>query len=88
MILTGITETWWDNSHDLSIVMDKHMFFRKDRLGRLRGRVALCERAAGMHRQLLWDGSGDSAELKGQDTQADQHGCCSGVPQGSWGLQG
>jgi len=39
-----------------------------------------------MHGELLWDGSGASSELKGQDMQADLYGCC-GV-QGYWGLQG
>uniref|UniRef100_A0A8C3FIA9 C-type lectin domain-containing protein n=1 Tax=Chrysemys picta bellii TaxID=8478 RepID=A0A8C3FIA9_CHRPI len=30
----GITETWWDNSHDWSTVMDGYKLFRKDRQGR------------------------------------------------------
>ncbi|CAM5165610.1 unnamed protein product, partial [Eretmochelys imbricata] len=37
----GITETWWDNSHDWSTVMDGYKLFRKDRQGRKDGGVAL-----------------------------------------------
>ncbi|CAM4601352.1 unnamed protein product [Lepidochelys olivacea] len=37
----GITETWWDNSHDWSTVMDGYKLFRKDRQGRKGGGVAL-----------------------------------------------
>ncbi|CAM5172065.1 unnamed protein product [Eretmochelys imbricata] len=37
----GITETWWDNSHDWSAVMDGYKLFRKDRQGRKGGGVAL-----------------------------------------------
>ncbi|CAM4500218.1 unnamed protein product [Lepidochelys kempii] len=37
----GITETWWDNSHDWSTVMDGYELFRKDRQGRKGGGVAL-----------------------------------------------
>ena len=40
--LTGITEAWWDSSHDWSAAMEGCRLFRKDRLGR-RGRgVVLC----------------------------------------------
>ncbi|CAM4664489.1 unnamed protein product [Lepidochelys kempii] len=37
----GITEAWWDNSHDWSTVMDGYKLFRKDRQGRKGGGVAL-----------------------------------------------
>ncbi|XP_065409830.1 uncharacterized protein LOC135972960 isoform X1 [Chrysemys picta bellii] len=37
----GITETWWDNSHDWSTVMDGYKLFRKDRQGRKGVGVAL-----------------------------------------------
>ncbi|CAM4394956.1 unnamed protein product [Caretta caretta] len=37
----GITETWWDNSHDWSTVMDGYKLFRKDRQGRKGRGVAL-----------------------------------------------
>ncbi|CAM5114317.1 unnamed protein product [Natator depressus] len=37
----GITETWWDSSHDWSTVMDGYKLFRKDRQGRKGGGVAL-----------------------------------------------
>ena len=32
--LIAITETWWDSSHDWSVVMDGYRLFRKDRLAR------------------------------------------------------
>ncbi|CAM5095768.1 unnamed protein product [Natator depressus] len=37
----GITETWWDNSHDWSTVVGGYKLFRKDRQGRKGGGVAL-----------------------------------------------
>ena len=37
--IIGVTETWWDNSHDWRITMDGYRLFRKDRQGR-RGRGA------------------------------------------------
>ncbi|CAM4502766.1 unnamed protein product [Lepidochelys kempii] len=39
--MIGITETWWDNSHDWSTVLDGYKLFRKDRQGRKGGGVAL-----------------------------------------------
>ncbi|CAM5117140.1 unnamed protein product [Natator depressus] len=39
--MIGITETWWDNSHDWSTVMDGYKLFRKDTQGRKGGGVAL-----------------------------------------------
>ncbi|PKU38944.1 rna-directed dna polymerase from mobile element jockey-like [Limosa lapponica baueri] len=39
--LTGITETWWDGSYDWSVRMEGYRLFRKDRLGRWGGGVAL-----------------------------------------------
>lgn len=42
-----------------------------------------CERAAGTHGELLWDGSGASSELTGQDMQADKSGHYSGVLRGT-----
>ena len=33
--LVAITETWWDNSHDWSAVMDGYKLFRRDRQGRV-----------------------------------------------------
>ena len=39
--LVAITETWWDNSHDWSAVMDGYKLFRRDRQGRKGGGVAL-----------------------------------------------
>ncbi|PKU36538.1 hypothetical protein llap_13164 [Limosa lapponica baueri] len=38
---TGITETWWDGSYDWSVGMEEYRLFRKDRLGRGGGGVAL-----------------------------------------------
>ncbi|KAK4806621.1 hypothetical protein QYF61_013876 [Mycteria americana] len=32
--LVGITETWWDGSHDSSVAMEGQRLFRKNRLGR------------------------------------------------------
>ena len=29
--LVALTETWWDNSHDWSAVMDGYKLFRRDR---------------------------------------------------------
>ena len=37
----AITETWWDSSHDWNAVMEGYVFFRKDRLGKRGGGVAL-----------------------------------------------
>ncbi|XP_050769715.1 macrophage immunometabolism regulator-like [Gymnogyps californianus] len=39
--LVGITETWWDSSHDWSVAMEGYSIFRKDRPGRRGGGVAL-----------------------------------------------
>ncbi|PKU44374.1 mitochondrial fission process protein 1 [Limosa lapponica baueri] len=39
--LIGITETWWDGSYDCSVGMEGYSLFRKDRLGRRGGGVAL-----------------------------------------------
>uniref|UniRef100_K7F1Q8 Reverse transcriptase domain-containing protein n=1 Tax=Pelodiscus sinensis TaxID=13735 RepID=K7F1Q8_PELSI len=39
--LIGITETWWDDSHDWSAVMEGYRLFRKNRQGRKGGGVAL-----------------------------------------------
>lgn len=37
----GITETWWDGSHDCSVGMEGYGLFRKDRQGRQEGVTAL-----------------------------------------------
>lgn len=42
--LTVVTEIWWDGSHDWYVVMDGYVLFRKDRLARQGGGVALCVR--------------------------------------------
>ena len=39
--LIAITETWWDSSHDWNVVMEGYVLFRKDRLARRGGGVAL-----------------------------------------------
>jgi len=39
--LGAITETWWDNSYDWHAVMDGYRLFRKHRLTRRGGGVAL-----------------------------------------------
>ncbi|PKU35905.1 hypothetical protein llap_13795 [Limosa lapponica baueri] len=39
--LIGITEMWWDGSYDWRVGMEGYRFFRKDRLGRQGGGVAL-----------------------------------------------
>jgi len=39
--LIAATETWWDTSHDRNDVIDVYILFRKDRLARQGGRVAL-----------------------------------------------
>ena len=31
--LVGITDTWWDGSHDWSVAMETYRLFRKDRKG-------------------------------------------------------
>ncbi|KAK4823090.1 hypothetical protein QYF61_025828 [Mycteria americana] len=41
MIMAAITETWWDDSHNWSAVMDGYKLFRRDRRGRRGGGVAL-----------------------------------------------
>ena len=40
--LIAITETWWDELHDWSAVIDGYKLFRRDRQGRRGGGVALC----------------------------------------------
>ncbi|PKU32130.1 dtw domain-containing protein 2 [Limosa lapponica baueri] len=39
--LFGITEMWWDGSYDWNVGMEGYRLFRKDRLGRRGGGVAL-----------------------------------------------
>uniref|UniRef100_A0A803XQR1 unspecific monooxygenase n=1 Tax=Meleagris gallopavo TaxID=9103 RepID=A0A803XQR1_MELGA len=39
--LIAITETWWDSLHDWNVVMEGYVLFRKDRLARRGGGVAL-----------------------------------------------
>ncbi|PKU29971.1 hypothetical protein llap_19724 [Limosa lapponica baueri] len=39
--LIGITETWWYGSYEWSVGMEGYRLFRKDRLGRQGGGVAL-----------------------------------------------
>ncbi|GAB0208591.1 hypothetical protein GRJ2_003324800 [Grus japonensis] len=39
--IIGITETWWDNSHDWRTTMDGYRLFHKDRQGRRERGVAL-----------------------------------------------
>jgi len=38
--LVGITETWWDRSHDWNVVMDGYVLFRTDRPARRGGGIA------------------------------------------------
>ncbi|XP_075576257.1 myosin heavy chain, skeletal muscle, adult-like [Pelecanus crispus] len=40
--LVAITETWWDESHDRTAVIDGYKLFRRDRQGRRGGGLALC----------------------------------------------
>ena len=42
--LVAITETWWDDSHDLSAAMEGYKLFRKDKGGKRGGGLALCVR--------------------------------------------
>ncbi|KAJ7423110.1 hypothetical protein BTVI_11074 [Pitangus sulphuratus] len=37
-----ITETWWDDSHDWSAVMEGYKLFRRDRQGTRGGGVSVC----------------------------------------------
>lgn len=39
--VTGITEPWWENSHDGKTTMDGYRLFQKDRKGRRGSGVAL-----------------------------------------------
>ncbi|PKU29010.1 hypothetical protein llap_20687 [Limosa lapponica baueri] len=39
--LIGVTKTWWDGSYDWSVGMEGYRLFRRDRLGRWEGGVAL-----------------------------------------------
>lgn len=39
--IIGITETWWDKSHDWRIVMDGHRLFPKDRQVRRGGVITV-----------------------------------------------
>jgi len=36
-VLTAITETWWDCSHDWSAAVDDYKIFQRDRQGRRDG---------------------------------------------------
>jgi len=37
----GITKRWWDGSHDWSAKVEEYRVFRKGKMGRRGGRVAL-----------------------------------------------
>lgn len=74
--LIGITEMWWDSSHDWSIEMEGYKIFRKDRQGRGGGGVALyvneqlkcMELYLGMHEEVterLWVSVTGRAVLQG-----------------------
>ncbi|KAJ7413995.1 hypothetical protein WISP_87188 [Willisornis vidua] len=39
--ITGISETWWDETCDWSALLDGYWLFKRDRQGRRAGRVAL-----------------------------------------------
>ena len=39
--IVAITETWWNDSHSWSAVMEGYQLFKRDRLGRKGGGVAL-----------------------------------------------
>ncbi|XP_050797305.1 uncharacterized protein LOC127045326 [Gopherus flavomarginatus] len=39
--IVGITETWWDNTHDWNVGVDGYSLLRKDRQGKKGGGVAL-----------------------------------------------
>lgn len=59
-----ITETWWDSSHGWNAVMEVYELFRKDRLGKRGGRVALYVREQLECTQLqLGEGEGQEESL-------------------------
>jgi len=39
--LIALTETWWDESHDWSVVIDRYRLFRRDRQGKRGGGITL-----------------------------------------------
>lgn len=51
-----ITNTWWDGSHDWSVVLEEYRLFRKDRK-MMRKSCPLCKRAAEVHGALPVDRS-------------------------------
>ena len=40
--IVAITETWWDDSHNWSVMMDGYWCFKRDRQGSKGSGVALC----------------------------------------------
>lgn len=62
--LVAITETWWDSSHDWNAVIEGYVLFRKDRLGKRGGGVALYVREQLECTQLqLGEGEGQVESL-------------------------
>lgn len=49
-----ITETWWNGSHDWSVVLEGYKLLRKDRK-MMKKSCPLCKRAAGVHGALPGD---------------------------------
>ena len=63
--IVGITETWWDSSHDWAVSVKGYRLYRRDRIGRKGGGVALyikeeytssliSKGVEGGHSEVLW----------------------------------
>ena len=57
--IVGITETWWDDSHDWNVLVDGYELFKKNRKGRRGGGVALYVRR-GLDCQEVMENGADS----------------------------
>ncbi|PKU48451.1 rna-directed dna polymerase from mobile element jockey- hypothetical protein [Limosa lapponica baueri] len=60
--IIGITETWWDNSHDWRIVMDGYRLFHKDRQERRARGVTLYVKESLEFIEVNYDGCGSPIE--------------------------
>ena len=60
--LIGITETWWDDSHDLNIAIVGYNSFKKNRRNRKGGGVALYVKNAHSCTEIQVDKPGNPIE--------------------------
>ncbi|XP_065438446.1 uncharacterized protein LOC135981058 [Chrysemys picta bellii] len=74
--IVGITETWWDNTHDWNVGVDGYSLLRKDRQGKKGGGVALYIKNVHTWTEVemdIGDGSVESlwVRLKGAKNKGD-----------------